>query len=107
MNLNNNPTKEQLKDLFRPLNDEAGHHILWVDNSGEVRVTLLPDDINPVGWESKFPTTRFRFETFCVGNGYVGPEAAEDENHVTMHFNWLMRTWANRGAGTKAEFVDR
>lgn len=107
MNLNQNPTKEQLKDLFRVADDEAGHHILWVDVDGKVHVTLLPETVTPSGWEDAFPTTRFRFETFCVGNGYVGPDAADDDDHVNMFYHWLVKTWAGRGQGNKAEFVDR
>lgn len=47
MNLNKNPTVRQLKDLFRVADDEAGHHILWVNKEGDVRVTLLPGDVTP------------------------------------------------------------
>lgn len=107
MNLNNNPTKEQLQDLLRAADDGAGHHILWVDNVGEVRVTLLPTNVTPSSWERAFPTTRLRFETFCEGNGYVGPDAADDEDHVRMYFNWILKAWAEGGAINRAQFVDR
>ena len=107
MNLNNHPTKEQLKDLFRVADDDAGHHIMWIDTAGEVRVTLLPKGVTVSGWERAFPSTRFRFETFCQGNGYVGPDAADDDDHVRMYFNWIMKTWAERGKVGKSEFVDR
>jgi hypothetical protein len=106
MNLNNNPTKDQLKALFHAADDEAGHHIMWIDAAGDVRVTLLPEDMSPVHWEDNYPTTRFRFETFCAGNGYVGPDAANDEEHVTRYFNWLKRTWVERNENGKAQFVD-
>ncbi|MCA1857440.1 hypothetical protein LE190_16120 [Massilia oculi] len=106
MNLSQNPTKEQLHSIIAGANDEAGHNILWVDNTGEVRVTLLPDDITPAGWEDKFPSTSLRYETFVQGNGYVGEEAAADPAHIDRLYNSLIREWAQRSNRTGAEYID-
>jgi len=94
MNLNNAPTKEQLSSLLAAADDEAGHHILWVDTGGEVHLTLLDDSVSLTEFSSAYPTVRIRFEAFCAGNGYVGADAAEDEAHVSRYFHWLQQEWA-------------
>lgn len=35
----------------------------------------------------------FRFETWCQGNGYVGPEAARDETWVAEVYRDLKENW--------------
>lgn len=106
MNLNQTPTKEQLKSILSAADDGADHHILWVDNSGDVRVTPLGDDINPAGWEDKYPSTALRYETFQVGNGYVGAEAAEDDSHVNRLYRSLVNEWANWQPAQGPEYID-
>ncbi|MCI0701722.1 MAG: hypothetical protein L0241_11620 [Planctomycetia bacterium] len=101
MNLDNNPTMDQLRDLLRACDDRAGHHVLWVDRAGEVHITKV---------EKKWPVPQpgpevldnalVRFETFWAGKGYVGAEAATSDEWITDAFNWLLRDWAsakNRG----------
>ncbi|NHZ94568.1 hypothetical protein [Massilia sp. CCM 8734] len=105
MNLNQNPTVDQLKVIVAACDDEETHHILWVDNTGEVRVTPLPDDITPSGFERKFPTTLLRFETYHQGNGYVGQEAADDEAHMNSVFNSLVREWATQNGRTITRYI--
>ena len=95
MNLNDNPTMDRLRDLLRPLDDRAAHHVLWVDHSGEVHITKV---------EKKWPVPPppqdvlnkaiVRFETFEAGNGYVGPLAASDDEWVTDAFEWLAGDWS-------------
>jgi hypothetical protein len=106
MNLNNNPTKQDLQAIFSAANDNQTHHILWVDAAGEVRVTPSPEDINPAGWESKFPSTRLRYETFEVGAGYVGPEAAQDQEHVDRLYRSLLAEWSQHSNSSSAEYID-
>jgi hypothetical protein len=96
MNLDNNPTKEQLADLLRPCDDRAAHHVLWVDRAGEVHVTKV---------EKKWPPPEpgadvldhalVRFETFRAGNDYVGPEAAADDEWLAYALEWLTREWGS------------
>lgn len=93
MNLTSNPTKQQLSALLAQADDEAGHHVLWIDTAGEVHLTLLDDSISLPDFATAHPTVRVRFETFCAGNSYVGPEAAKDDEHVKRYFNWLLSEW--------------
>jgi hypothetical protein len=106
MNLNQNPTISQLSALHSACNDAAAHHVLWVDNTGEVRVTPLPEDINPSGFEDRFPTTVLRYETAQAGNGYVGPEAAADVKLMGRLFNSLQKEWAAQGGSTYRRYID-
>lgn len=106
MNLNNNPTLQQLSALHQVCNDDAAHHILWVDSTGEVRVTPLPDDINPAGFEDRFPTCVLRYETCQAGNGYVGPVAAADTKHMQRMLNSLVKEWEVQGGSMKARYID-
>lgn len=106
MNLTKNPTIQQLSDLHRVCNDETSHHILWIDTVGEVRVTPLPDAINPAGFEDRFPTCVLRYETCQAGNGYVGPEAAADTSLMQRLFSSLIKEWAEQGCGTRSRYID-
>lgn len=104
MNLNNNPTKDQFKAILEAADDSAGHNVLWVSSSGDVRIDVLPSGITPAGWEGSFPTTQLRYETFVRGNGYVGPKAASDPAYVERLYNSLITEWSNRGPDP--DFID-
>lgn len=93
MNMQNNPTVVQLAALFAQVDDEAGHHCLWIDRAGDVRVDSIPEDLSPNGFEASKPTMAARFETFVCGNGYVGQEAAEDSAYIEEKFNQLVDVW--------------
>lgn len=92
MNLNNNPTAQQLSQLLSVCNDEAGHHILWVSKSGDVSVTQI-NDISPIGFQESTPSMAMRYETFQQGNSYVGPDAANDMGHVNRLLKDLINEW--------------
>jgi hypothetical protein len=40
-----------------------------------------------------------RFESFGIGNGYVGPEAAQDERHIRRIYGDLKRHWEEKPKG--------
>lgn len=91
MNLNSNPTLDQIKALVAACDDDAGHHCMWVGSDGEVHIDLAPD--GPLALEEATPSMKLRFETFCEGNGYVGVAAAADDQHVRSLFNALVHQW--------------
>lgn len=108
MNLDNNPTPDQLRDLLRPLDDRAAHHVLWVDRAGDVHITPM---------EKTWPAPRqpgpdviaralVYFEPFWAGNGYVGPEGVDGDEWIEDALNWLTREWAMaKQQGTPAEMI--
>jgi hypothetical protein len=92
MNLNRNPTKDELRALLASRDDRAGHHVLWVADDGEVRITTLPRVWPPHEFTPP-PNLRLRYETFHAGKGYVGQEAAEDDDWVDKQFARLLEEW--------------
>ena len=107
MNLSQNPTQAELRALFAAADDEAGHHILWVDTDGQVHLTLLDETTVLTEFTKAYPTTRLRFEAFCVGNSSVGPDAANDVEHINRYYNWLIEAWQSAAGARHGEiFVD-
>jgi hypothetical protein len=98
MNLNADPTKEQLRELLARCDDLAGHHVLWVEREGEVRISQLPRRWPPPRFESP-PDLQLRHETFQAGNEYVGEAAAADDEWVSKLFDFLAPNgvWASDG----------
>ena len=100
MNLTNESSIDELKELFSACNDEVSSHILWVDRHGEVHLTSVPDHLTPAGWTAEQKENiQFRFETLQPGYGYVGPEAAQDETWMTKLYTSLIRLWEAGATG--------
>jgi hypothetical protein len=91
--MNNSPTKDELQTLICACDDTAGSHILWVDKSGEVQITLLTNE-TPARWVNKNEKNiQFRYESYGANNDYVGENAANDDDYVTSVFNKLLEDW--------------
>ena len=93
MNLNNNPTKEELKALLQKQDDMAGDHALWVDLSGEVHIDLLLAETESIWRKEMDSKCTFRYETYGCQKGYVGEEVANDEDYVSMLLKELISDW--------------
>lgn len=107
MNLEVNPTVEELRNLLRKCDDRAGHHVLWVAKNGDVRVSRVPKDRTSVGLQEAEPEMQIRCETFEAGNEYVGPDAAEDESWVNQLFDALVQEWPKAKGKPTVEYVDQ
>lgn len=105
MNLNDNPTREQLRELIGRCDDSAGHHVLWVTLSGEVKLSPVPFDRPPDELQRIYPDMRLRVDTFLAGNEYVGAEAAADDDWLTELFQRLINEWSKVKEGTEAAVV--
>jgi hypothetical protein len=100
MNLNDNPTIEQFRDLLQAHDDHAGHHVLWVRKDGEVILTCLPND-KPYGVPTyEHPEMQMCYDTFPIGSEHVGPEVAENPWWTGELFRNMLEEWA-RARGTK------
>jgi hypothetical protein len=106
MNLDRNPTPDQLRALLSTCDDRSGHHALWVAGDGEVHITRLPRKWPPPNPEETHPEMKLRVETFEIGNGYVGPEAAEAADWVAELFRALTSRWPATKGKTGVEYVD-
>ena len=100
MNLNQNPTKEELKKLISSQDDDADHHMLWVSIDGDVFLDPVPIDLTSPRYAELLGTKmKFRLETLIAGNGYTGPDAAEDERWINRLYTALINNWRLRAQG--------
>lgn len=94
-----NPDINALRAAMAACDDDAGHHIEWVDNEGIAHITCIKDE-SPAGWGTKNKgKVKFRLETCNQGNGYVGPKAASDPKHVQRIYNALVDNWKKGTTG--------
>jgi len=105
MNLNASPTKEQLRQLLAPCNDLSGHHLLWADRSGNVRLSLV-EELDPVTFQQAHPDMQLRYETFQKGNEYVGPAASNDEEWISQLLESLLQEWAKAKGKSGVAYVE-
>lgn len=90
MNLKNNPDTMDLSEILMPLNDNASDHITWVDFDGEVHVSKT---------STRKENAKFWYETLAAGNGYVGPQAANDQDYLKRELACLKRDWSADAKG--------
>jgi len=96
MNLTQNPTQAELKQLLMKCDDKAGHHIIWVDHQGEVRISLILEGNTPANFaRENAERIKFRLETFGIGNDYTGATAASDKEWVERLYKALNNLWAD------------
>ncbi|MFP3354659.1 hypothetical protein R0K04_25240, partial [Pseudoalteromonas sp. SIMBA_153] len=69
MNLNNNPTIDQQAQLFAVRKDSLDDHLLWVSQTGEVRLDRLPPNTIEDEFEEHLPSMRARFKVYRRGQG--------------------------------------
>ncbi len=106
MNLNRRPSIEQLKSLIAACNDEEGHHVVWVTKTGDVHVSVIPEELGPIGFEKSKPEMALRYETFQCGNGYVGPGAASDEDLVSRLYRSLIAEWKPGVGSVSVDYIE-
>lgn len=99
MNLNDNPTLEQFRELLRQHDDRAGHHVLWVRKDGEVMVTCLSNGNLRERRKRRLPTfehadMQIRYDTFPCATGYVGEAGATEETWMPQLFEKMRGHWA-------------
>ncbi|UEP39989.1 hypothetical protein [Burkholderia sp. B21-005] len=106
MNLNKSPSIDQLRTVFAAADDEQGHHVLWVDKAGQVHLSTLPEELTPIGLEDSNPTMLMRYPTFEQGAGYVGAEAALDDELMKDVYATLLRYWKGDHIAGEVTFMD-
>jgi hypothetical protein len=105
MNLKDNPTIEDLKQLVANQEDDRYDHILYVTKNGDVHFSKLGPGLVPADWANKNKDNyQFRLESFHRGNGYVGPEAAKDDDWVFRLMNALVLNWQKKNVGYIDDF---
>jgi len=102
MNLNNQPTIDQLARLFALRKDSHDDHILWISESGEVKL----DGRSPYTDERAF--SQAKSDLFaCIKmyrrrQGYTGKKAAADKDFMGRVLQTLQAEWDSRQALPKS-----
>lgn len=81
-------TKQAVRDLIASVTDED-HVQLRVSKTGKAFISTTSvgaDNIDDLS---------FRLETWVAEGGWVGPEAAQDDEWVTRIFEVLRKNWPN------------
>ncbi|KPY13751.1 hypothetical protein ALQ74_04266 [Pseudomonas savastanoi pv. glycinea] len=93
MNINKQPTIDELARLFAVCKDTLDNHIVWIADSGEVHV----DAMSPFTQEDEFrdahPQMRTALKMFRRSQGYVGKKAAADRTYVENTLQALKGEW--------------
>ncbi|MFS0826920.1 hypothetical protein [Pseudomonas phoenicis] len=93
MNLNDKPTIDQLAQLFAARKDSFDDHLLWLSQTGEVRLDRLPPNSHEEQFEAHLPNMRARFKVYRRGQGFVGRKAAADTEFVARVLQTLQQEW--------------
>jgi len=107
MNLNEQPTIQELAKLFAARKDSLDSHILWVCDAGDVHI----DSLSPCTTESEFeerqPGMRARMKMYRRGQGYVGKKAAADTQFVARVLETLQQEWPALRESQGIQVIDR
>lgn len=105
MNLNKSPSIIELQSLLASCNDDAGHHVVWVDGSGEVHITCLSQTGGLAGFRQKTPEMRLKYEILAQGNDYVGEAAAKDEKWVASLLRSILKAWVDECSSDEVLYI--
>jgi hypothetical protein len=95
VNLNENPSLDELKEMFASCNDDAGHHVLWIDKFGEVNLSVIPKDLTPAAFQKETTQMQIRNEAFIQGSKYVGISASKDQGFMEKIYDNIRKNWAS------------
>ena len=94
MNLNNQPTINEMAELFASQKDSHDSHILWVCDAGKVHIDCLSPYAAEDDFSEEHPHMRARLKMYRRGHGYVGKKAAADTQYVGRVLQTLQHEWA-------------
>lgn len=106
MNLNQQPSIDDLSKLFAKRKDKHCSHILWLCSTGEVRLDPLAPEMNEDEFMKRKPSMRARFRTYRQGNGYVGRRAAADRQYMESLYQRLQHEWRERKTESSVAMID-
>ena len=93
MNLNNQPTVNELARLFAAQKDTLNYHILWISDAGDVRIEPVTACKEETEFEKDRPDMRAHLKMYRRGQGYVGKKAAADKDFMSQVLQTLTLTW--------------
>ena len=98
MNLNQDPTVQQLVDLYSAC-DQTQSQVVYVTNSGDVRIDELPK--NGQGWKD-WETERdvkFKLNVYDADLKQVGPVAAKNIDFMQNELKHIVSHWEKGTVG--------
>jgi hypothetical protein len=100
MNLNNEPTIEELKELISNCDDENNNHIIWVAKKGTVHIypTTLSNPTRVFENENG-KTLQFWIGVYFKGDNYFGIEASNDSKYIQELLDNLIKNWKTKTYG--------
>ncbi len=107
MNLNNQPTVDELARLFASQKDSLDSHILWICEEGEVHIDRLATHAGESEFEKSNPRMRARLRMYRRGQGYVGKKAAADKDFIGRVLQTLKVEWSNAQGKSEVSVVDK
>lgn len=107
MNLNNQPTIDELAEMFAAQKDKLDDHILWIGKSGEVKIDCLAPHTEEAEFDRTHRELAARLKMYRRGQGYVGKKAAADRNFIEQVFDTLNSAWASFKDNSQVKVIDR
>ncbi len=107
MNLNNQPTIDELAEMFAAQKDTLDDHILWIGKSGEVQLDCLEPNTEEAEFDRNNRELAARLKVYRRGQGYVGKKAAADRNFIEQVFDTLNNAWAAVKDSSQVKVIDR
>jgi len=102
MNLNNQPTIDQLARLFASRKDSHDDHILWISATGDVKLDGRSPHTDERAFSQAKPELFACVKMYRRGQGYVGKKAAADNDFMGRVLQTLKSEWASHHALPKS-----
>ena len=99
MNLNQDPSLDQLIQLIGNVDDSRDSHILYVTKNGDVHLAPFRRDTAAGADYANEDTLQFILDTFLIGEGYTGQQAIQDPEWMDELFSELNHHWACQTTG--------
>jgi hypothetical protein len=107
MNLNNQPTIDELAEMFAAQKGTLDDHILWIGKSGEVKIDCLAPHTEEAEFDRNNRELAARLKMYRRGQGYVGKKAAADRNFIEQVFDTLNNAWESFKDSSQVKVIDR
>lgn len=107
MNLNNQPTIDELARMFAAQKDSHDSHILWISKSGQVHIDCLAPHAHEADFDQHNQNLLVRLKMYRRGQGYVGKKAAADKAFIGNVLQTLKQAWASLQNQNEVRVIDR
>ncbi|AZC30398.1 hypothetical protein PUP68_13360 [Pseudomonas chlororaphis] len=107
MNLNNQPTIDELARMFAAQKDKHDSHILWIAKSGQVHIDCLSPHAHEEEFDKNNQDLLARLKMYRRGQGYVGKKAAADRDFIGRVLDTLKNEWQALQNRSEVRVIDR